>query len=184
MTIFTIGEYRFWRKQMLADPPDDIIETARGTCHRLEPFIVHDHVDPDFHIKARDIEDAEFALIYHGKIIDPATIACLYENDDTLLTAYRKLGLERHLNQKRRFSRNNVVCVPECCLCYWQQHDQRLTVISRSLDVQRAGLSDLAIVNRIALAQLCTTFTFHAVCPHIYTDSSKIARRSDEYTRI
>ena len=100
------------------------------------------------------------------------------EEKDALLAAYRKLDLERHFNQKRRLSRSNVVCVPECCLCYWQQHDQHLTVVSRSLDVKRAGLSDLVIVNRIALAQRCTTFTFHAVCPHIYTDSSKIARRS------
>lgn len=178
MTIFTIDEYKAWRKQMLANPPDDIIKTPRGTCHRLKPFIVHDRADSDFHLKSMEIEDAEFALVYHNKITNPTIIARLYENDDALLAAYRKLDLERHFNQKRRLSRSNVVCVPECCLCYWQQHDQHLTVVSRSLDVKRAGLSDLVIVNRIALAQRCTTFTFHAVCPHIYTDSSKIARRS------
>lgn len=184
MKLFTLDEYVEWRKRMLANPPPDIIETPRGSCHRLEPFVIHDKVRPGFHLKAQAIEDAEFSLIYHNSVTDDQTIARLYENDDALLAAYRQLDLERRFSRRRRLSRKNIVCVPGCCLCYWQQHDQNLTAIARSLDLHRAGLSDVAVVNRIAIAQHCTDFTFHAVCPHIYTDKTKVARRANEDTRV
>lgn len=178
MKLFTLGEYREWRKQMLAEPAGDTIETPRGSCIRLEPFIIYGKSNADFGIHANHIVDAEYALIFRNKIIDQAVIDKLYENDDALLAAYRKLDLERRFNEKRRFSRKNIVCVPECCLSYWQLHDQHLTVVSRSLDIQRAGLSDIAVVKRVALAMCASTFTFHAVCPHIYNDRTKIARRT------
>ena len=128
----------------------------------------------------RDLEDAEFNLIFHGQDMTPEWRDKLYGNDDDLYNAYKSLHVETlATNGKRRLSRKNIIFNKECCLCYWQLHGQELTVISRSWDIQRAGLSDLILVNRAAQMLGCKMFRIVTLCNHVYEDRNTIARRHD-----
>lgn len=177
MTIFNLAEYISWKNAMLRSPHGERITSKRGEYIQLHAFVITDIVNPDFHLKNKRIENAEFSLILDGKIYDAETINYLYENDDELLAAYKRLRIRRFADCNKK-SRNNVICEPKCCLAYWQINCDELSVVSRSLDMCRAGLSDVVVVNQAACLLGCKQFNITVVSPHIYMDKTKIARRA------
>jgi hypothetical protein len=175
-----IAEYREWRRAFLANPVGTPLDTPRGKCIVGRDFTIHALVRHGWHMQNRDLEDAEFNLIFHGQDMSPEWRDKLYGNDDDLYNAYKSLHVETlATNGKRRASRKNIIFNKECCLCYWQLHGQELTVISRSWDIQRAGLSDLILVNRAAQMLGCKMFRIVTLCNHVYEDRNTIARRHD-----
>ena len=176
----TIEEYLVWRKNFLALPLGKKLETPRGECIVGDSLFIEDDVRPNWHLKNRELEDAEFRLIMYSEDMSPEMHEKLYANDDKLYAAYKSLNLISLItNGKRRQSRKNIIQNSECCLTYWQLHDDTLTVISRSWDIQRAGLSDLVIANRVACVLNCARIRFVSLCSHVYTDRENIARRQD-----
>lgn len=177
----TIDDYFTWRKNWLAHTTGSLLDTPRGKCIVCDDIIIRDTVRPDWHMANRDIEDAEYNLIYNGMDMPSAMYSRLYDNDAELYEAYKSLKVCTLLtNGKRRASRKNIIFNRETCLCYFQLQGSRLIVISRSWDIQRAGLSDLYVVNRIAESLGCTHFVFYCLCPHVYVDRNHIARRNDK----
>jgi hypothetical protein len=184
-----IETYKLWRKQWLAQTDGQILDTPRGPCIVGPRLHIVDNVQPDWHMKDRAIEDAEYNLIYIGQDMEPAMKAKLYGDDEKLYREYKslsivRLGMRVASKEKRPESRKNIIFNKECCLAYWQLHKDTLTVISRSWDIQRAGLSDLVIVNRVAAALHCAKFELISLCTHAYVDRDHIARRYDEAARI
>lgn len=176
-----ICEYLEWRQAFLQSPVGRPLNTPRGKCIVGKSFTLNWKARPDWHMKNRELEDAEFNLIYHGEDMNSDWKEKLYGNDEPLYQAYKSLHVETLLtNGKRRLSRKNIIFNKECCLCYWQLHGDELTVISRSLDVQRAGLSDLVIVNRIAVELGCSSCQLVTLNNHVYLDRDNIARRTNE----
>lgn len=175
-----ICEYLEWRQAFLAKPTGHHLNTPRGGCIVGRDFTIHSVTRPDWHLKNRELEDAEFNLMMYGQDPTPEWKEKLYGDDAPLYLAYKGLHLESLTkNGKRRLSRKNIIFNKECCLCYWQLHGDELTVISRSWDIQRAGLSDLILVNRIALELGCKTFRLVTLCNHVYDNRDTIARRQD-----
>lgn len=173
-----IHEYLEWRNKFLTAPIGRLLSTPRGNCTVGESFTVEDAVRPDWHLKNKELEDSEYNLIFKGQDMTPDWRAKLYGNDDDLYNAYKSLHIETLLtNGKRRLSRKNIIFNRECCLCYWQLHGDTLTVISRSLDVQRAGISDMVIINRAAIELGCNRFKVVTLCNHVYENRDVIARR-------
>lgn len=180
-----IEDYIRWRHHRLQNTHGVDVDTPRGPCKVFTPISITDCCVPPFHIKNKDLEDTEYNLIYHGIDMSPEWKEKLYGNDDALYDAYKSLNISTlATNGKRRFSRKNIIFNKECCLCYWQLFGNQLFVISRSLDVQRAGLSDLAIVSRAAFDLGCTAFTLQVLIPHVYNNRTEIARRHNENTGI
>lgn len=176
-----IAEYLEWRRAFLTNPIGRPLDTPRGKCIVGRDFTIDALVRHGWHMKNKDLEDAEFNLIFYGKDMLPDWRAKLYGNDDELYEAYKSLHIETlATNGKRRLSRKNIIFNKECCLCYWQLHGTNLTVISRSWDIQRAGLSDLILVNRAAQMLGCKTFKLVTLCNHVYENRDVIARRMDE----
>lgn len=184
-----IDTYKVWRKQWLADTSGVPLDTPRGPCIVGPRLHICDTVQHDWHMKDRAIEDAEFNLIYIGQDMDKVMKDKLYGDDEKLYQAYKslnivRLGIRVATKEKRAESRKNIIFNKECCLAYWQLHRDMLTVISRSWDIQRAGISDLVIVNRIAEALHCNQFELISLCTHAYCDRNHIARRNDESPRL
>lgn len=175
-----IADFKTWRKQELErdlSSADKLIG-ARGPYVTLERIKIEDTVQPDLHLKNRAIEDAEFELVFNSKDPSPEMREKLYGNDDALYEAYKSLHIASFANVKRRESRNNVIVRKECCLCYWQLFCDELIVVSRSWDIQRAGLSDVVIVNRIAHELGCKRFSIYTLNNHIYENRDTVARRT------
>lgn len=180
-----ICEYLEWRQAFLAKPIGTSLNTPRGKCIVGKSFTIDSPVRPNYHLKNRELEDAEYNLIYHGQDMSKEWKDKLYGDDDALYEAYKSLNIASLLtNGKRRMSRKNIIFNKECCLCYWQLHGDWLTVISRSWDIQRAGMSDLIIVNRAAIDLGCKFFRIVTLCNHVYEDREHIARRNDENIRL
>ena len=184
-----IETYKVWRKQWLADTSGVLLDTPRGPCIVGPRLHICDTVQRDWHMKDRAIEDAEYDLIYIGRDMAPEMKERLYGDDEKLYQAYKCLGIVRlgtwvASGEKRAESRKNIIFNKECCLAYWQLHKDSLTVVSRSWDIQRAGISDLVLVNRIAASLHCKTFELISLCTHAYCDRDHIARRNDESPRI
>ena len=138
--IFTISDYLAWRDTQLRCGTGQPLDTPRGHCQVYDKVIIQDTVRPDWHMKNREIEDAEFRLLFYGTDMQPGMRERLYSNDDDLYNAYKSLRLVTlGTNGKRRNSRKNIIYRNECCLCYWQLHGDTLIVISRSWDLQRAA---------------------------------------------
>lgn len=176
-----IENYLDWRQAFLKLPIGDDLSTPRGDCIVSDRIIIQDNVKPNWHLKNRKLEDAEFKLMFYGADMDKAMKDKLYGNDEELYQAYKSLNISSLVtNGKRRLSRKNIIFNKECCLCYWQLHGDMLTVISRSWDIQRAGLSDLVIINRIAQLLDCKRIYVIGLCNHVYKDRENIARRHDE----
>lgn len=172
-------EYLEWRQEFLSNPVGRPLQTPRGSCVVGKSFTLDWTVRADWHLRNKQLEDAEFELIYHGKDMDPFWKDRLYGDDEELYQAYKSLHIATLLsNGKRRLSRKNIIFNKECCLCYWQLHGDQLTVISRSLDIQRAGLSDLVVVNRIAQNLGCKNVQLITLCNHVYDNRDEIARRT------
>lgn len=181
----SIPEYLEYRNNILRLPVGDIVDTPRGECTVIDDFVVMDDVRPDWHMKNRELEDAEYNLIMHGIEQTPEWKAKLYENDEQLYQAYKSLMVASlTTNGKRRNSRKNIIFNRKCCLCYWQLRGNTLRVVSRSWDIQRAGISDLIIVNRAAAELGCKRFMLYSFCGHVYTNRDTIARRKDEDTGV
>lgn len=181
-----LTQYFRWRERFLSGKePCRPLSTPRGDCQVGEQLYISDHVCPGWHLDNRALEDAEFNLIFTGTDMSPEWRAKLYGNDDDLYNAYKSLKLQTlATNGKRRFSRKNIYFNKECCLCFWQLHGDELYVVSRSLDVQRAGKSDLVLINRVAHDLGCTKWSLTCLCPHVYNDRTHIARRTNETSRI
>lgn len=175
----SLQEYLQWRQEVLAaDKPGRVLQTPRGECSVVSQVMVQSEVLDDFHMKDFDIENAEFNLIYFGLDMDKDMKTRLYGDDEGLYKDYRSLNIRSLVtNGKRRDSRKNIIFNKYCCLSWWQLHGDELYVVSRSLDLQRAGLSDVVLVNRIARQLGCKRWTFVGLCNHVYTDRTKIARR-------
>lgn len=175
----TLLEYMAWRDRFLSGhEPGRLLNTPRGECLVGEQFMINCEVLDDWHLKNRELEDAEFNLIYFGGDMEPEWKEKLYGDDSDLYLAYKSLNLRTlKTNGKRRNSRKNIYFNKECCLCYWQLHGTELYVVSRSLDLQRAGKSDLVLINRVAKELGCKKWTLVCLCPHVYTDREHIARR-------
>lgn len=181
MVSYYIDDYLAWRAIWLKKPIGRFIMTPRGKCTLAPNFVIEGPVRTNFHMKNRDIEDAEFNLIYESIDQSPEMKEKLYSSDEFLYQQYKSLNIAQLLtNGKRRQSRKNIVCNPNCCLSYWQLFDDTLTVVSRSWDIQRAGLSDLVIINNIALKLGCDKFRLISLCAHVYEDRTKVARRTNE----
>lgn len=173
-----IHEYLEWRNKFLTAPIGRPLKTPRGNCIVGESFTIENEVIPDWHLRNRQLEDAEYTLIMFGQDMSPDWKERLYGNDTELYNAYKSLNIHSLItNGKRRMSRKNIIFNRECCLCYWQLHGDTLTVISRSLDVQRAGVSDMVIVNRAAIELGCKQFKVVTLCNHVYENRDVIARR-------
>lgn len=184
-----IETYKDWRANWLKNTSGVPLETPRGPCVVGPRLHITDLVKPNWHMHNRAIEDAEYDLIYIGRDMTPEMKERLYGDDEKLYQAYKSLGIVRlgtwvASGEKRAESRKNIIFNKECCLAYWQLHRDSLTVISRSWDIQRAGISDLVIVNRIAEALHCNRFELISLCTHAYCDRDHIARRNDESPRI
>ena len=177
----TIDDYMNWRKNILLFDTDSFpkIETRRGMCGVVSNFIIFDNVDKNRHMLNTQIEDAEFNLIYYGKEPSPETKERLYKDDDEMYNAYLNLRICRFKNAITS-SRNNVICEPKCCMNYWQLYLDTLFVISRSLDLKCAGISDIIVANRIAAELGARKLHITAIAPHIYIDRKNIARRKNE----
>ena len=175
-----IGEYLEWRQAFLQKPIGTPLNTPRGKCIVGKSFTIDSLVRDNYHMKNRELEDAEYNLIYHGQDMSKEWKDKLYGDDNELYKAYKSLNISSLLtNGKRRMSRKNIIFNKECCLCYWQLHGDCLTVISRSWDIQRAGISDLILVNRIAKDLGCKFFRIVTLCNHVYEDREHIARRTN-----
>lgn len=173
----TIDDYMNWRKSVLFDADSfPKIETRRGMCSVVSNFIIFDNVDKNRHMLNTQIEDAEFNLIYYGKEQSPKIKEQLYKDDDEMYNAYLNLRICRFKNAITS-SRNNVICEPKCCMNYWQLYLDTLFVVSRSLDLRCAGISDIIVANRIAAELGAQKLHIVAIAPHIYTDRKNIARR-------
>lgn len=173
-----LTEYTKWRQAFLNSPVGHPLSSPRGNCIVGESFTIENEVVPGWHLKNKDLEDAEYNLIMFGQDMTPEWRERLYGNDDELYEAYKSLNVISLIkNGKRRLSRKNIIFNKECCLCYWQLHGDTLTVISRSLDVQRAGLSDIVIINRAAIELGCTNFKIITLCNHVYENRDVVARR-------
>lgn len=174
-----LEQYFRWRDRFLSgQEPTRQLSSSRGECQVGEQLFISDNVLPDWHLNNKALEDAEFNLMFNGIDMSPEWKAKLYENDDNLYDAYKSLNLRTlATNGNRRFSRRNIYFNKECCLCFWQLHGNELYVISRSLDVLHAGKSDLVLVNRVANELGCNKWLLVCLCPHVYNDRTKIARR-------
>lgn len=176
-----LSEYLEWRQAFLLGPVGRPLNTPRGKCIVGKSFTLDWTVRPNWHLRNRELEEAEFNLIYYGKDMSPEWKEKLYGDDDELYEAYKTLHVGSLINNgKRRMSRKNIVFNKDCCLCYWQLHGDTLTVISRSLDVQRAGISDLVIINRAAKLLDCKDVHLVTLCNHVYKNRDTIARRTNE----
>ena len=189
MHIFkNISTYTLWREKTLASGIEHTglrLQSPRGEYVKADQFVLATQVDQDFGLKNKEIEDAEFNLIMWGIEPSKEMYDKLYKDDRKLYDAYRSLEVATlATNGKRRDSRSNIVFNKRCCLCYFQLFADTLIVISRSLDLLRAGKSDIAVVNRIAQRLGCQRFTFICLNPHIYVDATKVARRTDETSGI
>ena len=174
----SLNEYLEWRKSVLAEPNGRKLQTPRGECTVVNQIMVQSEVVYDFHMKDFEIENAEFNLIFFGIPMDKNMKTRLYGDDEALYNEYLSLNIRSLANNgKRRDSRKNIIFNKQCCLSYWQLHGEELYVVSRSLDLQRAGLSDVVLVNRIARQLGCKRWTFVGFINHVYTDRTKIARR-------
>jgi hypothetical protein len=173
-----IDEYLAWRKSWLVNTTGTALDSTRGRCIVAHDIVIENNVRPEYHLKNRELEDAEYNLIFNGTDIEPVMKDKLYGDDETLYQAYKQLNISSFKNVKRRDSRNNIIFNKTCCICYWQLAGDRLIVISRSWDIQRAGISDLVIVNRIAHELNCKSFLIHCFNPHAYTNRDRIARRA------
>ena len=175
----SLQEYLQWRQEVLNhDKPGHVLQTPRGECSVVNQVMVQSEVLNDFHMKNFEIENAEFNLIYFGIDMDKDMKTRLYGDDEALYNEYRSLNIRSLANNgKRRDSRKNIIFNKQCCLSWWQLHGDELYVVSRSLDLQRAGLSDVVLVNRVARQLGCKHWTFVGLCNHVYTDRTKIARR-------
>lgn len=174
-----IQEYKEWRTSWLKKPTGPKLNTPRGKCTVGMNFEIYDKVRFDLHLKDRELEDAEFNLMFHGIDQSPEMKAKLYGDDEPLYRAYKSLNIHSLVtNGKRRMSRKNIIYNRECCLCFWHLHGDTLTVVSRSWDIQRAGLSDLVIINRAAIELNCTKFRIITMCNHVYDNRETIARRT------
>lgn len=174
-------EYLEWRQAFLTRPIGRPLNTPRGRCIVGKSFTLNWRTNPNWHMRNRDIEDAEFNLIFHGQDMSSEMKEKLYGNDEQLYQAYKSLNIHSLLtNGKRRMSRKNIIFNKECCLCYWQLHGDELTVISRSLDVQRAGISDLVVINRCAHDLGCKNVQLVTLNNHVYDNRDEIARRTNE----
>ena len=175
----SLQEYLQWRQEVLSlDKPGRVLQTPRGECSVVSQVMVQSEVVNDFHMKNFEIENAEFNLIYFGIDMDKDMKTRLYGDDEALYNEYRSLNIRSLANNgKRRDSRKNIIFNKQCCLSWWQLHGDELYVVSRSLDLQRAGLSDVVLVNRIARQLGCKRWAFVGLCNHVYTDRTKIARR-------
>jgi hypothetical protein len=178
----SLQEYLRWRGEILAlKCPGRVVQTPRGECSVFNQVMVRNEVVDDLHMQNFDIENAEFNLIYFGLDMDKDMKNRLYGDDEDLYNEYRSLNIRSlATNGKRRDSRKNIIFNKQCCLSWWQLHGDELYVVSRSLDLQRAGLSDVVLVNRIARQLGCTRWTFVGLINHVYTDRTKIARRKDK----
>lgn len=173
-----LNEYIKWREEFLDAPKGRVLMSPRGECIVGEQLMITSETLEDYHLRNHELEDAEYGLIFDGKDMSDEWKTRLYGDDDDLYNAYKSLNVHSLIsNGKRRLSRKNIIFNKECCLCYWQLHGDELYVVSRSLDVQRAGKSDIIIVNRIAHDLGCTKWIMMCLNPHIYTDRSTIARR-------
>ena len=176
-----ICEYLEWRQAFLQKPIGRPLNTPRGKCIVGKSFTLYWTARRDWHLRNRELEDAEFNLIFNGQDMSPEWKERLYGNDQLLYEAYKSLHISTlATNGKRRMSRKNIIFNRECCLCYWQLHGDELTVISRSLDVQRAGLSDVVIINRIAVELGCRNIQLVTLNNHVYENRDTIARRTNE----
>lgn len=177
-------EYLFWRAETLHSPNGTPLMTPRGKCLVLESFLLEIPV-ADWGLRNSELEDAEFNLIFYGEDQPEDWKERLYGNDDDLYKAYKSLHVAMLTeNGKRRMSRKNIIFNKECCLTWWQLHGDTLTVISRSLDLQRAGLSDPVIINRAAKKLGCKKWRLISLCTHIYENRGVIARRTNENLSI
>lgn len=173
-----LEQYIRWRENFLANPKGRLLQSSRGECTVGEKLMITNDVVPGLHLDNKGLEEAEYRLIFWGEDMTPEWKDRLYGQDDDLYNAYKSLKLFSLVNNgKRRLSRKNIIFNKECCLCYWQLHGDELYVVSRSLDVQRAGKSDIILINRAAIALGCTNWTLICLNPHVYTDRSTIARR-------
>ena len=176
-----LEEYIRWRDNFLANPKGRLLQSPRGECTVGEQFMIKNDVVPGLHLGNTELEEAEYRLIFWGDDMAPEWKERLYGQDDELYNEYKSLHIFTLVNNgKRRLSRKNIIFNKECCLCYWQLHGDELYVVSRSLDLQRAGRSDIIIINRAAQALGCTKWTLVCLNPHVYTDRSTIARRKDK----
>lgn len=176
-----LEEYIKWRQEFLANPKGRLLQSPRGECTVGEQFMITSPVIGDLHLGNTELEESEYRLIFWGDDMAPEWKERLYGQDDDLYNAYKSMKIFSLVNNgKRRWSRKNIIFNKECCLCYWQLHGDELYVVSRSLDLQRAGRSDIVIVNRAAQALGCSKWTLVCLNPHAYTDRSTIARRKDK----
>lgn len=176
--------YLKWREKVLAKPVGTSLDTPRGRCTVLDSFILEMPVE-DWHLKNRALEDEEFNLMFMGEDQSILWRSKLYGDDDDLYKAYKSLHVAMLTrNGKRLMSRKNIIFNKECCLTWWQLHGDMLTVISRSLDIQRAGISDPVIINRAAQELGCKRWRLISLCTHVYDNRDTIARRNDANTHI
>lgn len=177
MNIYNLDTWRDYRKQF-SQGNLTTAKSRRGIHHYAPPAIVKSDTIEVIEMSdtLRRIVDAETDLIYNGTIRDQATIDRLYHNDEHLLHCYKQLRVYRlHGNST---SRNNIICVLGCCLSTWHFYGDELIVYSRSMDIRAAGLSDPYTVNEIALTLNAKRWTLIVAHPHIYDDTTKVARRS------
>ena len=86
-------EYLEWRQEFLSNPVGRPLQTPRGSCVVGKSFTLDWVVRDNWHLRNRQLEDAEFELIYHGKDMDPYWKDRLYGDDEELYQAYKSLRI-------------------------------------------------------------------------------------------
>jgi len=175
MKILDFTQYTSWVAERKTGKVPGTAHTAtRGAYCEFEPVCIHsyDRINPD---DLSPTARAEFDLVWNGAINVKSIIDKLYEYDEQLLAAYKKLNVH-NLSGKDK-SRNNVTVVAECCLAYWSFVNGRLTVISRSMDIQRAGITDALVVAACAHKLGAAEWMLVNLHPHVYQRRDVVARR-------
>lgn len=74
-------------------------------------------------------------------------------------------------NERNRTSKNNVACKENACLSYFQIYDDKLYVVSRSLDIACGFKADVLTIKYIADIFECKDICWIVVAPHHYVEN-------------
>ena len=114
-----LKQYIEWREEFLNTPKGRLLMSPRGECIVGEQLMIANETLDDYHLKNRELEDAEYELIFYGKDMSDEWKSRLYGDDDDLYNAYKSLNVHSLVNNgKRRLSRKNIIFNKACCLCY------------------------------------------------------------------
>lgn len=152
-----------------------IYNSKRGQYEVMDPYEISGVEPPKLSKRAEAIAISEYEILVH-KARD---INNLYENDGHLIDAYKRSDYKAFINRciTNNTSKNNCLHIIGGCLSLIHFTPECLTVVSRSMDYDKAHVTDAYIAYLFMKATGAKSWKLISLNPHRYLDKTQIARR-------